>query len=237
MAWLARLLRVLTAPFVRYVVVGGETIDEHDRGVVVANHHSMFDWFGGLVCIHRFRRYPRLLINAKYLERRRSRFLLRLAGTIPVGGEAPGANALTHAEEALRDGVPILMMPEGRLHWNPERPTETGPGHTGAARVAAATGAPLLVVGLAGTEEVWPPKRYLPRLNPFRRKTVVCYAAHEVMFVEGDDHRANTELIMKEIGALLEHAYEIKAECSGRGGRRRARELNQGIRDRPKRGD
>ena len=236
MANLARFLRVLTAPFVRYVVVGGEVIPHHTHAVVVANHHSMFDWFGGLVCIHRFRRYPRLLINAKYLQARRSSFLLRAAGTIPVGGVEAGANALVHAEEALRGDVPILMMPEGRLHWNPERPAETGPGHTGAARVASATGSPILVVALAGTEDVWPPKRYLPRLNPFRRKVVACYAAHDVLYLAGDDHRADTDLIMKEIGSLLEDAYEIRAACSGRGGRRRARELNQGVRDRTRRG-
>jgi len=204
--WLARIARVLTAPFVRYQFRGGACAPRLHVGIIAANHRSMFDVAAGLIAFHRFRHYPRLLIAKEYVEGRWTAPFCRAIGAIPVDREAGPARALDVAAERLAEGVPILVMPEGRLHWDPDHPLETGPAKTGISRLAVAADAIVVPAAVVGSERVWPASSYLPRLNPFRRKTVVVNVADEEMTLTGDDHRANTELVMAEIRRLISEA-------------------------------
>ena len=219
-----------TTPFVRYVVTGAVRPDEYDTEQCGSppQHVRLVRGPG---------RYPSLpgatpaLINAKYMERRRSRFLLgAAAGTIPVGGDDP-AKALVHAEEAVRDGIPVLVMPgKGRLYWNPSAPSrparhEPGVSHlVGHGDADPDRGAGRHRGHLATNEVPAPPStRFAARpssASPPRNRSTPTVTT-----------TANTERMMKEVEAMLERAYEIRAECSGRGGRRRAPEINQGVRD------
>jgi putative phosphoserine phosphatase/1-acylglycerol-3-phosphate O-acyltransferase len=105
--------------------------------------------------------------------------------------------------EALREGVPILVMPEGRLHWDPGDPLATGPTRPGVSRLAVAADVPVVPVAISGTETVWPASKRLPRFNPFRRKTVVIRLSGSLLHFESDDHEANTGEVMAHIRALL----------------------------------
>jgi 1-acyl-sn-glycerol-3-phosphate acyltransferase len=220
LAWLARILGWLTAPFVRYRLRGGRCADELTVAIIAANHRSLFDVVAGLICLHRFGHYPRLLIERKYVEGTWTGPLARAIGAIPVdrGG---GAGALDAAITELRNGVPVLVMPEGRLHWDPDDPLSTGPAKTGVSRLAVGSGQPVVPAGLAGTERVMPAHARFPRLNPFRRKVVVANVADDPMWLEGDDHRVNTERVMVEVRALL--AVASADVDGGRGARSRRR--------------
>lgn len=200
---LARVLAVLTAPFVRYEVRGGRCVPELRAAVVAANHRSMFDVVAGLVCLHRFGRYPRLLIERRYVDNRWTGPFARAIGAIPVDRDAGGGAAFGAAMDALHDGVPIILMPEGKLHWDPGHPRSIGPTKTGVSRLAVGAGVPVLPAALSGTERILPPTGRLPRLNPFRRKTVVCNVADEVLHLTSDDHRANTDRIMEAVRGLM----------------------------------
>jgi 1-acyl-sn-glycerol-3-phosphate acyltransferase len=203
LAGLALLFRVLSAPFVRYEIHGGRCATELRVGVIAANHRSMFDVIAGLVCLHHFKHYPRLLVERRYVERGLVGFCSRGIGAIPVDRDGNRSRALAAAWTALDEGIPILVMPEGGLHWDPDDPLSTGPARTGVSRLAAKGGYPVVPVALAGTERVVPPGRHFPRANPFRRKVVVCQVADEPLWLTGDDHRANTELVMAAIRDLL----------------------------------
>lgn len=203
LAALARILRVLTSPFVRYEIRGGRCAPDLHVGVIAVNHRSLFDVAAGLVCLHHFRRYPRLLVERRYVEHRLLGPFARAIGAIPVDRASGGGAAFGAALEALRDGVPILVMPEGRLHWDPANPASTGPAKTGVSRLARGTGVPVVVAALTGTERVWPAQAKLPRLNPFRRATVRCTVADDPLWLESDDHRANTDRVMEEVQALM----------------------------------
>jgi 1-acyl-sn-glycerol-3-phosphate acyltransferase len=205
LAFLARLFAALSWPFVRYDVRGGACAPDIEVGVIAANHRSMFDVVAGLVCLHRFRKYPRLLIERQYVEHGVLGVLSRGIGAIPVDRDGDGGRALDAAWAALDDGIPILVMPEGRLHRDPD-PLTTGRGHTGVSRLATKTGVPVVPAALLGTDRVVPPDARFPRLNPFRRKVVVCQVADEPLWLTGDDHRANTDEVMAAIRALLERA-------------------------------
>lgn len=201
--WIARVCKVVTAPFVRYDVRGGACAPELEVGIVAANHRSLFDVVAGLIALHHFRRYVRVLIAREYFEKRLMGLLCRAIGAIPVDRGDAG-HALDAAIAALRDGIPLLIMPEGRLHWDPEHPLSTGPAKTGISRLAIGADVPVLPAGLVGTQHVWPAGRPLPRLNPFRRRRlVVVEVADEPLWLRGDDHATNAEAVMAEIRRLM----------------------------------
>jgi 1-acyl-sn-glycerol-3-phosphate acyltransferase len=211
---LARLLRVLIAPFVRLEIRGGACASRLKTGVIVANHRSMGDAIIGLVVLHHFGHYPRVLIAREFVDARWTGLFARAGGSIPVDRGGDPTAALDPAVEALRAGPPILVMPEGRLHRDDD-PNTTGPAKTGVARLAARSEMPVVVAALSGTADVWPAGRRLPTLNPFRRRVVLCRVADEAFFVDGDDAREDTEHVMSELRVLLRRANEERAALDG----------------------
>lgn len=205
--WIARILRVVTAPFVRYDIRGGGCVPQHQVGIVAANHRSLFDVVAGLIALHHFGRYVRVLIAREYVEGKWTAPLCRAIGAIPVDRSDSG-RALDAAIAALRSGVPILVMPEGRLHWDSEQPLSTGPAKTGISRLAVGAEVVVLPAALVGTEAVFPAHAKFPHLNPFRRKRVIVNVCEEVMVLSGDDHAANAEAVMTEIRRLMADAVE-----------------------------
>lgn len=203
--WLARIARVLTAPFVRYEIRGGACVPDLRVGIVAANHRSLFDVVAGLIALHRFHRYVHVLIARKYVDGKWTAPLARAIGAIPVdrGDSGPVFDV---AIGALRDGVPILVMPEGRLHWDPDDPLSTGPARKGISHLAVGAGVVVLPAALVGTERVWPSTARLAHLNPFRRKRVIVNVADEPMVLTDADHAANTERVMAEIRRLMAEA-------------------------------
>ena len=203
LAGLARLFRVLSAPFVRYEIHGGRCATDLRVGVIAANHRSLFDVIAGLVCLHHFGHYPRLLVERRYVEKGLVGVCARGIGAIPVDRGGDRGQALAAAWAALADGVSILVMPEGSLHWDPDDPLSTGPAHTGVSRLATGAGVPVVPAALAGTEGIAPPGARFPRVNPLRRKVVACQVADEPLWLTGDDHQANAEAVMAAIRELL----------------------------------
>ena len=203
LALLARVARILTAPFVRYDIRGGRCADELTVAVIAVNHRSMFDVAAGLICLHHFGHHPRLLVERKYLEGKWTAPFARAIGAIPVDRQKGGGTSVEAALAALGDGIPIVVMPEGKLHWDPENPRSMGPTRTGLSRLAVGSGVPVVPAALTGTERVMRRDARFPRLNPFRRKTVVCNVADDPMWLTGDDHRANTDRVVDAICELM----------------------------------
>jgi 1-acyl-sn-glycerol-3-phosphate acyltransferase len=209
LARMAVLVRALTMPFVRYEIRGGRCATELSHAVIAANHRSMFDVLAGLVCLHHFGHYPRLLIERRYVERGVVGWFARGIGAIPVDRGGRGGDALATAKEALDDGIDILVMPEGRLHWDPDDPLSTGPAHTGVSRLVTEGHHPVVPAALAGTERILPAGRKIPRFVPLRRKVVACVVADDPIHLDGDDHRANTDRVMAAIRELLAEAQPL----------------------------
>ena len=94
--------------------------------------------------------------------------LLKKLGAVPVSG----SDAIESAAEILSTGVSVAVMAEGRVvppeEW---RPTGVGTPKIGVAKLSLKSKCPVLAIGVAGTEELWPRGKTLPRLSLRRRNT------------------------------------------------------------------
>lgn len=137
--------------------------------LVVANHVSYLDpiamgrylvWNG---------RWPRFLGKAELWSMPLIGWLARACGQIPVQrGTARAVDALAAARAALDAGECVAIYPEGGRTRDPELWPQTH--RTGAARLALATGHPVVPIALWGTQDVMPGRRLTwPRVLPPRR--------------------------------------------------------------------
>src|SRR4029078_8088929 len=86
----------------------------------------------------------------------------RAAGGIRVERGTGSDEPLKAAAEALEAGELICLMPQGTLPRGPALFDPELKGRWGAARLAAMTKAPVIPLGLWGTEKVWPRNAPLP---------------------------------------------------------------------------
>jgi len=85
--------------------------------------------------------------------------LLTALGSFPVTRGSADLEALKRCIAVLERGDPFVLFPEGTRHHG--RVIE--PLFDGAAFIAYKTGVPIIPVGIAGSEEIWPPGTKLPR--------------------------------------------------------------------------
>jgi 1-acyl-sn-glycerol-3-phosphate acyltransferase len=126
--------------------------------IVCPNHVSRFDpvavgefliWSG---------RWPRFMAKAELSRHRMSRWIFQASGCIPVErGSMRAVDSLGPARAALEQGDCVVVYPEGSETWDPDLWPMTG--HTGAARLALATGAPVVPMGQWGSHRIYPPHR------------------------------------------------------------------------------
>ncbi|WP_433734243.1 lysophospholipid acyltransferase family protein [Nocardia sp. CA-129566] len=156
-AWLTtkvvrRLLRFLAwSRFVRVTVVNREVVPARGPVLVASNHISMLDavfLWGAL------RRRAMAVAMAELWSWPVVGWLVRRLGHVPVVRRDPesGQQALEHAEWILRHGGVMLIYPEGRC----VPPGESEPYKPGVAKLALATGVPIIPVATTGTDNVLP---------------------------------------------------------------------------------
>jgi len=163
------LVRVFTAParrgLIRLRVDGTEHLPADGPVVLVANHVSFFD---SVLLMFSLPRPVAFIGKAEYTDNPITNWLFCGAGMIPVRREDPGdlPHVFEEVAEVLRRGEVIGVFPEGtrsrdgRLHR----------GHVGAAHLALITGAPIVPVGIIGTDAVLPTGSLIVR--PFRQATI-----------------------------------------------------------------
>ena len=141
--------------------------------------------------------------------------ILRAGGQIPVHRATKEAgDSLKEAERVLRSGDVIMVFPEGTLSRDPLQWPMTG--KTGAARLAMATGAPVVPMGQWGAQFVM--GTYSKVIRPFPRKEVRILIGEPLDLsrfgsdtTDRDAVRACTAEIMRAITALVEQLRGEKA--------------------------
>src|SRR5512133_2882250 len=149
----------------RVKVEGRENLPKRGPVILASNHRSFLDSiFIPLVV----RRRVTFVAKAEYFDDKRVAWFFRGVGQIPIRREGGSASerALQSATEVLEAGGVFGIYPEGTR----TRDGKLHKGKTGVARLALATGAPIVPVGLVGTDECQPTDAKLPRL--FRKLTI-----------------------------------------------------------------
>ncbi|GIJ20874.1 lysophospholipid acyltransferase family protein [Micromonospora lutea] len=156
--WRAALLlaRVVVGMLARLEVTGD--IPARLRGgplILAANHISPFDPIVLAAACRARRLAPRIMATGGLFRAPLIGAAMRSAGHIRVDRGTNGVHrALDAAATAVAAGAPILVYPEGRIGLDPGIWPERG--KTGAARLALASGAPVIPVAQWGSHEVLP---------------------------------------------------------------------------------
>lgn len=151
--------------FWRIEVTGLDNLPTTGPAVLCPNHLAAIDSFILPTVLPRPITY---VGKAEYLDDWKTKVVFPRLGMIPIdrrGGEHAKA-ALDAARSVLLRGEFFGIYPEGTR----SRTGMLHRGHTGAARLAVETGAPIIPVGLIGTPEIQPPGQSKPNL--FRRAQV-----------------------------------------------------------------
>lgn len=141
--------------------------------IVVANHVSYVDPIAVARFVIWHGRWPRLLGKAELWNVPVVGWLARGCRQIPVQrGTAKAIDALGAAKDALSRGECIMLYPEGGRTRDPDL-WPMSP-RTGAARLALATGVPVIPMASWGTHLVMPGRRLTwPRVFPRQHVRVV----------------------------------------------------------------
>jgi 1-acyl-sn-glycerol-3-phosphate acyltransferase len=143
-------------------VTGLEHLPRHGPVILAANHISFFDT---VVLMFSVPRRTYFVGKAEYLDSWTTRRLFPAFGLIPIERAAArqAMAALGVAAGVLEQGHVLGIYPEGTR----SRDGLLHRGHSGVAQLALMTGAPIVPIGLIGTDRIQPIGARLPR--PFRR--------------------------------------------------------------------
>ena len=200
-------LRPLVRVLIRSKWDGRENIPRTGGVLLAANHLSYIDWAPDGAFVHASGRYPVFMIKASAFEVKGIGGFLRKAGQLPVHrGSRDAALALSEAEKRLAAGAAVVIYPEGTATRDPARWPMAA--KTGVARLALATGVPVIPVAHWGTQDILPYGEKKPRLLPRKSVHVVAGRPVDLSQWAGQQHSAKalrtaTDAIMAQVAELV----------------------------------
>ena len=195
--------------------IGGENIPPTGGFILVLNHVSYVDPLTAAHIVYDHGRLPRYLAKSSLFKNKGLAFFLTAAGQIPVERlSRNAAGAFDAAVAAVNAGECVVVYPEGTITRDPDGWPMTG--KSGAARIALATGCPVIPVGQWGAQQLLAPYAKRPRLFPRSRITMKVGEPVDLADLAGRPqtpeviHEA-TDRIMSAITALVEDVRGEKA--------------------------
>lgn len=199
-------------PYVRFQLSGLERLPLHGKAILVANHRSYFDPLAIGYLLSQRGRPVRFLGKKEVFDAPVIGDLAAAMGGIRVDRGTGSDEPLHAAEEALNAGEMVAVMPQGTIPRGPAFFDPELKGRWGAMKLAHATGAPVIPVGIWGTEKVWPRSSKLPNVtNVFSPPTVWINVGESVQ-IGGDDLEEDTATMMSAIADLLPDVARVRRE-------------------------
>jgi 1-acyl-sn-glycerol-3-phosphate acyltransferase len=194
-------------------VSGLDDVPDDTAVILAANHRSFMDsMFLPLV----WPRHITFIAKSEYWAHWSTRWFFQGTGQIPLqrGLGRAASEALEAARAVLDRGGTVGIYPEGTR----SRDGKLHRGNTGPARLALASGAPIVPVGLVGTAAVQAPGERLPHL--FRRVEVRFGLPQWVRPAEEANDRVvlrdATDRLMRTIAGLCGQQLDDRYAGSGR---------------------
>lgn len=157
---LGRVIRPLMHKMWDLDITGLAHIPTDGPALLAPNHLSFLD---SVFAMSLLPRRTLAVGKAEYMDSWKTKHFFPATGMIPLdrsGGDASQA-ALDMAASSLDRGDLFLIYPEGTR----TRDGYLHKGKTGVARLALRTGAPIIPIGLVGTDRIQPPDRTMPKMG------------------------------------------------------------------------
>ncbi len=205
-------VRKLSFPYARFDIAGVEHVPARGPVLLASNHRSYFDVAALALVAREIGRPVRFLGKREIFDAPVVGSIARAIGGISVDRGSGSSQPLRDAEAALKAGEVVIVLPQGTIPRGYDFFDPQLLGKTGAARLAASTGATVVPVGLWGTEKVWPRSARLPDFTLVRNPPKVQVRIGKPVSLSLTDAKADTETIMEAISALLPPESRVRHE-------------------------
>jgi 1-acyl-sn-glycerol-3-phosphate acyltransferase len=204
-------LIVVMKTFFRWRFLGIEKIPRSGPAIIACNHISYLDPLSHGYMIVKAKRRVRFFAKAELWKNKVLKFILTHAHQIPVERGSGEMGPVEKAIEVLGEGDVVMIYPEATITTTDDLTPMRG--KTGVARVALATGAPVIPCAVWGSHWVKPKGR-----KPVWkwRRLIMCNAGDPMYFREfagrqddADALREITDRIVGELDRLVRELHKL----------------------------
>jgi putative phosphoserine phosphatase/1-acylglycerol-3-phosphate O-acyltransferase len=190
-------------PYARFKISGTENIPTDGAAIICGNHRSYFDIAAVSLAVAKTGRAVRFLGKKEVVDAPVIGPLAAALGGIRVERGTGSDEPLRAATESLVAGDLVALMPQGTIPRGRAFFDPVLKGRWGAAKLAAQTKAPVIPIGIWGTEKVWPRNAKLPNITNVTSPPDVIIVVGAPVPLSYTDADADTAAIMAAISALL----------------------------------
>jgi len=190
-------------PYARFDIAGLDNIPGRGPALLASNHRSYFDVVALAIVAARAGRPVRFLGKRELFDAPVVGQIARALGGISVDRGSGSDQPLRDAQRALEAGELVVILPQGTIPRGEAFFDPVLRAKTGTARLAAMTGAPVVPIGLWGTEKVWPRSARVPNMTNFTRPPDIRVRMGPAVRLGLDDAVADSAAVMAAISTLL----------------------------------
>ena len=201
-------------PWVRLDIDGTDRIPLTGPAIIVGNHRSYFDPLAIGFAMSRVGRPIRFLGKKEVFDAPVVGQITAALGGIRVERGSGSDEPLAAAAEALEAGEIVAIMPQGTIPRGQAFFDPDLKGRWGAAKLAALTRAPVIPIGLWGTEKVWPRNARTPNVLAIGHPPTVRIRVGEPVDLRYRSADADTKRIMAALMDLLPGEAHVRREPS-----------------------
>ncbi len=199
-------------PWVRFDIAGTDRIPQTGPAIIVGNHRSYFDPLAIGMTMARVGRPVRFLGKKEVFDAPVVGQITAALGGIRVERGSGSDEPLAAAAEALDAGEVVALMPQGTIPRGHAFFDPDLKGRWGAAKLAAKTRAPVIPIGLWGTEKVWPRNARTPNVLAIGHPPTVRVRVGEPIDLRYRSVDADTRRIMAALVDLLPAEARVRRE-------------------------
>ena len=189
--------RAQFVPYARIEIEDVDHIPAEGPAIICGNHRSYFDPLAIGYAVAKRGRPVRFLGKKEVFDAPIVGDMARAMGGIRVERGTGSDEPLKEAAAALEAGELVVILPQGTIPRGEAFFDPVLKGRWGAARLAEMTHAPIVPLGLWGTEKVWPRSERLPRMLNITHPPRVLVRLGEAIELKGADPDEDTARIME----------------------------------------